>query len=333
VPLVDLFTVYILGIVAVAYSFDFVNGFHDAANSVATVISTKVLPPVAAVSMAAFFNFIAFAVFGVAVATTVGSGIISTSIVTPEIVLAALIGAIVWDLTTWYLSLPSSSSHALIGGLVGAAITKAGVGSLVWSGLDKTLAFMVISPIIGFVLAFGLMSSLIRVFFSVPLHVINRYFRRLQLVSSALVSLSHGTNDAQKTMGVVTALLFSVGWIPSFGVPTVVAVLAAASIAFGTFFGGWRIVKTLGFRMTKLDPVHGVSIETASAVTILGSSLLGIPVSTTHVVSGSVMGSGATMGAGTVRWGIARKIVWAWIVTIPASALVAAGTYALLKAL
>ena len=329
----DLFTVYILGIVAVAYSFDFINGFHDSANSVATVISTKVLPPVAAVSMAAFFNFIAFAIFGVAVATTIGSGIISSSIVTPEIVLAALIGAIVWDLITWYLSLPSSSSHALIGGLVGAAITKAGVGSLVWSGLDKTLAFMVISPIIGFVLAFALMSSLIRAFFSVPLHVINRYFRRLQLVSSALVSLSHGTNDAQKTMGVVTALLFSVGWIPSFGVPTVVAVLAATSIALGTFFGGWRIVKTLGFRMTKLDPVHGVSIETASAVTIIGSSLLGIPVSTTHVVSGSVMGSGATMGAGTVRWGVARKIIWAWIATIPASALVAAGTYVLLKAL
>jgi len=330
---VDLFTVYILGIVAVAYSFDFVNGFHDSANSVATVISTKVLSPVAAVSMAAFFNFIAFAIFGVAVATTVGSGIISSSIVTPEIVLAALIGAIAWDLTTWYLSLPSSSSHALIGGLVGAAITKAGVGSLVWTGLDKTLAFMVISPIIGFVLAFGLMSSLIRVFFSVPLHVINRYFRRLQLVSSALVSLSHGTNDAQKTMGVVTALLFSVGWIPSFSVPTVVAVLAATSIALGTFFGGWRIVKTLGFRMTKLDPVHGFSIETASAVTIIFASFLGIPVSTTHVVSGSVMGSGATMGAGTVRWGVARRIVWAWIVTIPASALVAAGTYALLRAL
>ena len=216
---------------------------------------------------------------------------------------------------------------------MGAAVTKAGVGSLVWSGLDKTLAFMVLSPVIGFVLAFGLMSSLIRVFFSAPLHVVNRYFRRLQLVSSALVSLSHGTNDAQKTMGVVTALLFSVGWIPSFSVPTVVAVLAATSIALGTFFGGWRIVKTLGFRMTKLDPVHGVSIETASAVTIIFASFLGIPVSTTHVVSGSVMGSGATMGAGTVRWGVARRIVWAWIVTIPASALVAAGTYEILKAL
>ena len=323
----DLFTVYILSIIAVAYSFDFVNGFHDAANSVATVISTKVLPPVAAVSMAAVFNFVAFAVFGVAVATTVGKGIISSSIVTPDLVLSALIGAVVWDLITWYLGLPSSSSHALIGGLVGAAITKAGVGSLVWSGLDKTLTFMVLSPLIGFALSFGLMAALIRVFFTVPLHVVNRYFRRLQLVSSALVSLSHGTNDAQKTMGVVTALLFSVNWIPSFNVPFVVAVLAASSIALGTFFGGWRIVKTLGSRMTKLDPVHGFSIETASAVTIIGSSLLGIPVSTTHVVSGSVMGSGATMGTATVRWGVARRIIWAWLVTIPACAFVAAATY------
>ena len=326
----DLFTVYILAIIAVAYAFDFINGFHDAANSVATVISTKVLPPFAAVSMAAFFNFVAFGIFGVAVATTIGKGIISSSVVTPDLVLAALAGAITWDLITWYLGLPSSSSHALIGGLVGAAITEAGVGSLVWSGLDKTLTFMVLSPIIGFAIAFVIMTFLIRSFFSVSIHVVNRYFRRLQLVSSALVSLSHGTNDAQKTMGVVTALLFSVGWIPTFSVPLIVALLAATSIALGTFFGGWRIVKTLGFKMTRLDPVHGVSIETASAVTIIGSSLLGIPVSTTHVVSGSVMGSGATMGAGSVRWGVARRIVWAWLLTIPASALVAALVYALI---
>jgi PiT family inorganic phosphate transporter len=325
----DPFEVYIIAIIAVAYSFDFINGFHDAANSVATVISTKVLPPVAAVGMAAFFNFVAFAIFGVAVATTVGKGIISSSIVTPELVLAALVGAIAWDLVTWYLGLPSSSSHALIGGLVGAAVTKAGIGSLVWSGLDRTLLFMVLSPVIGFGLAFILMTALIRAFFSVSIHVINRYFRRLQLVSSALVSLSHGTNDAQKTMGVVTALLFSVGWIPSFNVPFIVAVAAATSIALGTFFGGWRIVKTLGFRMTKLDPVHGVSIETASAITIIVSSLMGIPVSTTHVVSGSVMGSGATMGSGSVRWGVARRIIWAWLITIPATALVAAAAYAL----
>jgi len=324
---VDYFTVYILAIIAVAYSFDFINGFHDAANSVATVISTRVLSPVVAVGMAAAFNFIAFAIFGVAVATTVGSGIISSSVVTPNLVLAALVGAIVWDLITWYLGLPSSSSHALIGGLVGTAIVKAGTGSLIWSGLDKTLSFMVLSPLIGFVLAFGLMTFLIRIFFTIPLHVVNRYFRRLQLVSSALVSLSHGTNDAQKTMGVVTALLFSVSWIPSFHVPFLVAVLAATSIALGTFFGGWRIVKTLGFKMTKLDPVHGFSIETASAITILTASFFGIPVSTTHVVSGSVMGSGATMGVGSVRWGVARRIIWAWLVTIPISAIVGAAAY------
>ena len=329
----DLFSVYIMAIIVIAYSFDFVNGFHDAANSVATVISTKVLPPFAAVSMAAFFNFVAFGIFGVAVASTIGKGIINSSVVTPDLVLAALVGAITWDLVTWYLGLPSSSSHALIGGLVGAAVTKAGIGSLVWSGLDKTLTFMVISPVIGFLIAFALMTTLIRIFFSRPLHAINRQFKRLQLVSSALVSLSHGTNDAQKTMGVVTALLVSVDWIPTFDVPSIVAVLAATSIALGTLFGGWRIVRTLGFRMTHLDPVHGFSIETASAVTIIGSSLLGIPVSTTHVVSGSVMGSGATMGASTVRWGVARRIIWAWLVTIPASALVAAGVYLLVVAL
>lgn len=327
----DLFAVYILAIIAAAYVFDFINGFHDAANSVATVISTKVLPPIAAVAMAAFFNFVAFAIFGVAVATTVGKGIISASVVTPNLILAALVGAITWDLITWYLGLPSSSSHALIGGLVGAAVTKAGVGSLLWVGLDKTVTFMVLSPFIGFVIAFGAMAALIRVFFTIPIHVVNRYFRRLQLFSSALVSLSHGTNDAQKTMGVVTALLVSVNWIPSFSVPFPVAVLAATSIALGTFFGGWRIVRTLGFRMTRLDPVHGFSIETASAATIIGSSLLGIPVSTTHVVSGSVMGSGATMGAGTVRWGVARRIVWAWLITIPAAAVVAGVTYLLIS--
>ena len=323
----DLQAVYVLGIIAAAYCFDFVNGFHDAANSVATVISTKVLPPVAAVAMAAFFNFIGFLVFGVAVATTVGKGIVSSSVITPNLILAALIGAIVWDLITWYLGLPSSSSHALIGGLVGAAVVKAGLNSLVWAGLGKTVAFMIAAPVIGFVLAFLLMTSLIRAFFTVPLHIINRYFRRLQLVSSALISLSHGTNDAQKTMGVVTALLVSVNWIPTFKVPLIVGLLAASSIALGTFFGGWRIVKTLGYRMTKLDPVHGFSIETASAVTIIGSSLVGIPVSTTHVVSGSIMGSGSTMGASRVRWSVARRIIWAWLITIPASAVVAAASY------
>jgi len=330
---VDLQVVYVLGIITVAYSFDFINGFHDAANSVSTVISTRVLSPVAAVAMAAFFNFIAFLVFGVAVATTVGSGIISSLVVTPNLILAALIGAIVWDLVTWYLALPSSSSHALIGGLVGAAVIKAGLNSLVWAGLQKTITFMVLSPIIGFLLAFVFMTALIRTFFTVPVYVINRYFRRLQLVSAAFVSLSHGTNDAQKTMGVVAALLFSVKWIPTFNVPLVVVLLAHSSIALGTFFGGWRIVKTVGFKMTKLDPIHGFSIETASAVTIIGSSLAGIPVSTTHVVSGGVMGSGATMGASRVKWGVARRIIWAWLITIPASAGVAAVSYLIISML
>jgi PiT family inorganic phosphate transporter len=280
--------------------------------------------------MAAFFNFIAFAVFGVAVATTIGKGIVSPGVITPSLVLAALVGAISWDLITWYLGLPSSSSQALIGGLVGAAVLKAGFGSLAWAGLDKTLSFMVLSPIVGFMLAFGLMSLLIRAFFRIPLHIINRYFRRLQLVSAALVSLSHGTNDAQKTMGVVTALLVSTGYLTTFVVPPWVAVMAASAIALGTFFGGWRVVRTLGFRMTKLDPVHGFSIETASAATIIASSLVGAPVSTTQVVSGGVMGSGATMGASTVRWGVARRIVWAWILTIPLSAALAAMVYALI---
>jgi PiT family inorganic phosphate transporter len=324
---------YVIGIIAVAYGFDFVNGFHDAANSVATVISTRVLPPFAAVSMAAFFNFIAFAVFGVAVATTIGNGIVIPQVVTPNLILAALIGAICWDLLTWYLGLPSSSSHALIGGLVGAAVVRAGLGSLRWSPLETVLSFMVISPIVGFLLSFVLMSVLIRVFFAVPLQVVNRYFRRLQLVSSAMVSLSHGTNDAQKTMGVVTALLVSTGYLATFAVPLWVAVLAASAIALGTSFGGWRIVRTLGFKMTRLDPVHGFSIETASAATIIAASLPGIPVSTTHVVSGAVMGSGATMGASTVRWGVARRIVWAWVITIPMSAIAAAVAYIIVSAL
>ena len=329
----DAQTIYIFGIIAVAYSFDFVNGFHDAANSVSTVISTKVLPPFAAVAMSAFFNFIAFAIFGVGVATTVGKGIIDPAVVDPNLILGALVGAISWDLLTWYLGLPSSSSHALIGGLIGAGVTKAGLHPLLWPGIQTVVTYMVVSPIVGFVIAFALMSALIRAFFHKPLQKVNVYFRRLQIVSSALVSLSHGTNDAQKTMGVVTALLVSVQWIPTFEVPFSVAILAATSIALGTLFGGWRIVRTLGFRMTKLDPVHGFSIETASAATIIGATLAKVPVSTTHVVSGGVMGSGATMGASMVKWGVARRIVWAWIITIPASALIAALSYFVISVL
>ncbi len=322
-----MFALSVLLIIALAYAFDFFNGFHDAANSISTVISTHVLSPISAVGLAAFFNFVAFAVFGVAVAKTVGSGIIMPNVIDQKVIFGALVGAISWDAITWYAGLPTSSSHALIGGLVGAALSKAGIGSLLFSGLNPTLAFMVLSPIIGFVVAFSLMSGMIRLFFKQSATRVNRYFRRLQLVSSSLVSISHGTNDAQKTMGVVTALLVATGNLSTFSVPLWVAVLAASAIAFGTFFGGWRIVRTLGFRMTKMDPIHGFSVETSAAAVIIGSSLLGIPVSTTHCVSGSILGSGSTMGASAVKWGVARRIVWAWILTIPVSALIAAASY------
>ncbi|MDV3293867.1 MAG: inorganic phosphate transporter [Nitrososphaerales archaeon] len=318
---------YVIGIIAVAYGFDFMNGFHDAANSISTVVSTRVLSPLAAVSFAAVFNFIAFLVFGVAVAKTIGAGLVRPGVVDQYVVLAALVGALFWGIITWLAGLPTSSSHALIGGLVGAAITKAGVGALLFTGLNTTVIFMVVSPLIGFFVAFTIMVVMIRLFFRRSSHTINRYFRRLQLVSSSLVSLSHGTNDAQKTMGVVTALLVSTGNLSSFVVPLWVVLMAHSAIALGTFFGGWRIVRTLGFRMTKLDPVHGFSIETAAAATIIASSLGGIPVSTTHVVSGGVLGSGITMGASMVKWGIARRIIWAWLITIPASALVASVVY------
>ncbi len=305
-------TTLIFGIIGAAYFFDFFNGFHDAANSISTVVSTRVLSPLAAVLLAAVFNFIAFLVFGVAVAKTIGAGLIKPGIVDQNIILSALVGAILWDVITWLAGLPTSSSHALIGGLVGAAITKGGVGALLFTGLNPTVTFMVVSPFI---------------FFRSSSHVINRYFRRLQLVSSSLVSLSHGTNDAQKTMGVVTALLVSTGNLPSFVVPLWVVLMAHSAIALGTFFGGWRIVKTLGFKITKMDPVHGFSVETSAASIIIGSSLLGIPVSTTHCVSGSVMGSGATLGVSAVKWGVARRIIWAWLLTIPAAAIIAAMTY------
>jgi PiT family inorganic phosphate transporter len=322
-----LLSYFVVGIIVVAYSFDFVNGFHDAANSITTVISTRVLSPVTAVTLAAFFNFVAFLLFGVAVATTIGSGIVNPHAIDQYVILAALLGAICWDVITWYLGLPTSSSHALIGGLVGAGVAKAGAGILEWAGLSKTLEFMVVSPLLGLVVAFLLMTLLMRTFRKRSGQLLNRYFRRLQLISSSLVSLSHGSNDAQKTMGVVTALLVATGNLSAFQVPLWVVLAANASIAMGTFFGGWRIVKTMGFRITKLDPVHGFSAETTAAGVIMGSSLLGIPVSTTHCVSGCIMGVGATKRLSAVRWGVARKIVWAWLVTIPLTAAIAAVVY------
>jgi len=310
-----------------AYAFDFVNGFHDAANSISTVVSTRALSPLAAVGLAACFNFVAFLVFGFAVASTIGSGIIALSAVNEDVILGALIGAIAWDLTTWLLGLPTSSSHALIGGLIGAGVASAGAGILVIPSLTKTLAFLVVSPLLGFGLAFVAMTLLLRVFRRYSTQLVNGYFRRLQILSSSLVSLAHGSNDAQKTMGVVTALLVSTGNLSRFSVPLWVAIMANSAIALGTLCGGWRIVRTMGFKITKLDPIHGFAANTTAAGVIMSSSLLGIPVSTTHCVSGSIMGVGATKRLSAVRWGIARKIAWAWLITIPASAAVASVAY------
>ena len=321
---------FIIGIIVVAYAFDFFNGFHDAANSITTVIATRVLSPFAAVSLAAIFNFIAFLIFGVAVAKTIGSGIVTPSIIDQNVILGALVGAISWDVITWYVGLPTSSSHALIGGLVGAGVAKAGFSVIVFGKLDPVLLFMVISPLLGMAGAFGIMVAVINLLHKKSAQRVNGYFRRLQLVSSSLVSLSHGTNDAQKTMGIVTALLVATGEIKVFAVPLWVVLAAHSAIALGTFAGGWRIVRTMGFRMTKLDPVHGFSAETAAAAVIMGSSLLGIPVSTTHCVSGSIMGSGATQRLSAVRWGVARRIIWAWVITIPAAAIIAGLSYILL---
>jgi len=322
-----LFTALVIGIIGVAYAFDFFNGFHDAANSITTVISTRALSPLSAVGLAAFFNFVAFLVFGVAVAKTIGAGIVEPRAVDQYVLLAALIGAIVWDVITWYFGLPTSSSHALIGGFVGAALTKAGAGVLIWGGLSKTLTFMVVSPVIGIGVAFFLMSIIMRALSRRSAPLVNSYFKRLQILSSSLVSLSHGSNDAQKTMGIVTALLVATGNLNAFNVPLWVAVMANSAIALGTFFGGWRIVRTMGFRITRLDPSHGFSAETTAAGVIIGSSLLGIPVSTTHCVSGSIIGVGATKRLSAVRWGVARRIVWAWLLTIPLSAMIAGLIY------
>jgi PiT family inorganic phosphate transporter len=322
-----MFTALVIGIIGIAYAFDFFNGFHDAANAITTVVSTRALSPLAAVSLAATFNFVGFLVFGFAVASTIGSGIVSPLAINAYVILAALLGAITWDVVTWYFGLPTSSSHALIGGLIGAGVTEGGLGVLVWSSLDKTLTFLVLSPIIGFVVAGAVMTGLLNAFHRHSARVINGYFRRLQLVSSSLVSLSHGSNDAQKTMGVVTALLVTTGYLSTFSVPLWVAVMANSAIAFGTLFGGWRIVRTMGFRVTKLDPVHGFAAETTAAGVIMSASLLGIPVSTTHVVTGSIMGVGATRRFSAVRWSVARRIIWTWLITIPLSAVVACLAY------
>jgi PiT family inorganic phosphate transporter len=319
-------------IVFIALVFDFFNGFHDAANSIATVVSTRVLTPLQAVVWAAFFNFVAAFGFGVSVAKTVGKGVVDAAVVDQWVILAGLIGAIVWDLITWAWGLPTSSSHALIGGFAGAAVVKAGFGSLIASGLFKIGAFMILAPMIGLIVGFMMMVLVMNVFKRETPGRVDKIFRRGQLLSAAAYSLGHGTNDAQKTMGIIAVLLFTTGYLgPEFYVPFWVVLAAHAAISLGTMAGGWRIVKTMGMRITKLRPVGGFCAETAGALTLIGTAVGGIPVSTTQTISGSIMGVGAIQRFSAVRWGVAGKILWAWILTIPASAIVAALTWGFLR--
>jgi inorganic phosphate transporter, PiT family len=322
----------VIFIVFVALVFDFINGFHDAANSIATVVSTRVLTPLQAVAWAAFFNLVAAFGFGVHVATTVGKGVVDTEVVDQWVILAGLIGAITWDLITWYWGLPTSSSHALIGGFAGAGVAKAGFGGLIAAGLVKIGVFMILAPLIGLTVGFGVMLLTMWTFRNQTPGKVDRFFRRGQLVSAAAYSLGHGTNDAQKTMGIIAVLLFSTGHLGrEFYVPFWVIMAAHAALALGTMAGGWRIVKTMGMRITKLRPIGGFSAETAGALTLIGTALGGIPVSTTHTISGAIMGVGAMHRFSAVRWGVAGRIVWAWIFTIPASAVVAAVTWYVLR--
>jgi len=324
--------IFIIITIVIALLFDFLNGFHDAANSIATIVSTRVLKPHWAVLWAAFFNFIAFIFFHLQVATTIGTGLVDPSVISTTVVFAALIGAVFWNLFTWYFGLPSSSSHALIGGILGAAIIKSGLGHLKWWGISKVLLAIVISPLLGFVLGLFLIFIISLLFHKFTPRRIDVWFRKLQLVSSALISLGHGGNDAQKTMGIIAILLFSAGMLgDTFYVPIWVIITCNFVIALGTFFGGWRIVRTMGMKITKLKPVSGFCAETASALTLFLATALGIPVSTTHTITGSIIGTGTLHGHQAVRWGVAKNIVWAWILTIPAAGLVSAAVWLVLS--
>jgi PiT family inorganic phosphate transporter len=323
----------VIAVILVALTFDFINGFHDAANSIATVVSTRVLSPRTAVVWAAFFNFVAAFTFGTAVAKTMGAGMIRLQDVTQSVIVAGLLGAIAWDLFTWYFGLPVSSSHALIGGYAGAAIARAGFGVIVPRGWTKTLAFIVLSPAMGLILGFLLMLAVSWIFYQYPPRKIDVWFRRAQLFSAASYSFAHGTNDAQKTMGIIAGTLFTAGYLTKFAIPFWVVLLAHAAIALGTLTGGWRIVRTMGTRITKLKPVGGFSAETAGAVTILTAAHFGIPVSTTHTITGAIVGVGSLQRLSAVRWGVAARIVRAWVLTIPASAAVAALFFWLIRVL
>ena len=318
--------VALVGLVILALAFDFMNGLHDAANSIATVVSTGVLKPHHAVAFAAFFNFVAIFIFHLKVAATVGRGIVDPAVIDHYVVFGALIGAISWNGITWYFGLPSSSSHALIGGLIGAAVAKVGFGSLVASGIGKTVMFIFISPFMGFVLGGLLLVAVSWIFRKASPYRIDRWFRRLQLISAAAYSLGHGGNDAQKTIGIIWVLLIAAGAhsATASSPPVWVIISCYIAIAMGTFFGGWRIVKTMGQKITKLRPVHGFCAETGGAITLFVATGLGIPVSTTHTITGAIVGVGSTRKISAVRWGVAGNIVWAWIFTIPASAFIAA---------
>ena len=316
-------------LVALAIVFDFMNGFHDAANSIATVVSTGVLKPTQAVVFAAFFNFIAIFIFHLSVAATVGKGIVHPSVVDTHVVFGALVGAISWNVLTWYYGIPSSSSHALIGGIVGAAVAKAGTGPLVMAGVLKTVAFIFVSPLLGYLLGSAMMVAVAWIFRRARPGRVDKWFRRLQLLSAGAYSLGHGGNDAQKTIGIIWMLLIATGYAGAgeSSPPLWTIISCYAAIAVGTMFGGWRIVKTMGQKITKLKPVGGFCAETGGALTLFIATGLGIPVSTTHTITGAIVGVGSTQRASAVRWGVAGNIVWAWVLTIPASALVAALAY------
>ena len=324
----------VIVLVAVALLFDYINGFHDAANSIATVVSTRVLSPGKAVVWAAFFNFIAAFVFGTGVAQTIGKGTVDITIVTLPVIFAGLTGAILWSLLTWWLALPTSSSHALIGGYAGAAVAKGGMGAVLCASCTawtKTLTFIVLSPLIGMTIGHLLMVAILWIFYRATPRRVDHWFRRLQLLSAAFFSLNHGGNDAQKTAGIITAVLFSSGYLSSFDVPMWVRFAAYAAIGLGTLAGGWRIIATMGTKITKLQPVGGFAAETGAAIAIFTATHFGIPVSTTHAITGSIVGVGSTHRLSAVRWGVARKIVWAWVITIPASGAIAAITYEILN--
>lgn len=326
----DATLIFVIITIAMALIFDFLNGFHDAANSIAAVVSTRVLKPHWAVLWAAFFNFISFLFFGLHVAHTVGTGLVDPNVITNIVIFATLLGAIFWNLFTWYFGLPSSSSHALIGGLLGASIANAGVAPLKWAGILKVVAAIVISPLLGMVMGMLLMIVTARVFFYTNPNRVDSWFRRMQLLSSAFISLGHGSNDAQKTMGIIAILLYSSGMLGShYYVPIWVIVSCNFVIALGTCFGGWRIVRTMGMKITKLKPLSGFCSDTASATTLALATFIGIPVSTTHTVTGAIIGVGSFNGFSAVRWGVAKNIVWAWILTIPAAGCVAAGVWSI----